>query len=117
MPWPMTAPIRSTRPGSKLAAQHSGEGKAVAVHAASPVRHSSCTSAGMPNRPAAMICRWLSARPFAPSSGSTGAVPKGRVSCPSPVLISASQSTGAAAISCWCGATSPSVASIPTHTP
>ncbi len=64
-----------------------------------------------------MIWRWLRATAWAPSTGSTGAVPKGRVSCPTPSPISLSQSAGAAATSCWCGTTSPPIASIPTQTP
>ena len=48
---PICAPIRSMRSGSKLAPQHSGDGYTVACQAASPVRHSSCTMAGIPCRP------------------------------------------------------------------
>ena len=70
---PIWAPIRSMRSGSKVAPQHSGEGYTVACQAASPVRHSSCTMAGMPCRPAAMIWRWLRATARAPSAGVTGA--------------------------------------------
>ena len=67
MPWwmprvlmisPIRAPIVSTRAGSKVAAQHKGEGKMVACQAARPVRISSCTWAGMPNRFAAITARW-----------------------------------------------------------
>ena len=114
---PICAPIRSMRSGSKLAPQHSGDGYTVACQAASPVRHSSCTMAGIPCRPAATICRWTAATARAPSAGLIGAVPYGRVSCPTPSLISASQLTSGAAASCWCGATGPLVASTPTQTP
>jgi hypothetical protein len=113
---PMQRAMRSTSPGSKLAPQHNGDGKIVACQAARPVRHSSWTSAGMPCRPAAMIWRWVRASPRAPMPGSTGAVPNGRVSWPIPSRTTAGQS-GAAACSCWCGATSPRAASSPTHTP
>ena len=51
----------------------------VAPQAASPVRHSSCTCAGMPNRLAPITCRCRSARARNPSPASTGAVPNGRV--------------------------------------
>ena len=44
---------------------------------ASPVRHSSCTWAGMPNRFAAITSRCRSARIRSPSTGSSGAVPNG----------------------------------------
>ena len=66
---PICAPIRSTRSGSNVAPQHSGDGYTVACQAASPVRHSSCTRAGIPSRPAATIWRWVSATARAPSAG------------------------------------------------
>ncbi len=85
---PMCALICSTSTGSKLAPQHSGDGNTVACQASSPVRHSSCTMAGMPSRLAAMIWRCRPASARAPSAGLTGVVPYGRVSCPTPSLIS-----------------------------
>ena len=100
----MTAPtcalICSTSPGSKLAPQHSGDGNTVACQASSPVRHSSCTMAGMPSRPAAMIWRCRPASARAPSAGLTGAVPYGRVSCPTPSLISVAQGAAELTDSC-----------------
>ena len=77
-----------------------------------PVRHSSCTSAGMPNLPAAMICRWALASARAPAAGSTGALPNGRVSWPTPFAIRVCQSPCRAASDCR-GATSPSASSTP----
>ncbi len=114
---PICAAIRSMRSGSNVAPQHSGEGYTGACQAASPVRHSSCTMAGMPCRPAAMIWRWLRATARAPSAGGTGAVPYTRVSCPMPSWMRTSQLPAAATWSCWCGATSPLAASAPTQTP
>ena len=106
------------RSGSNVAPQHSGEGYTGACQAASPVRHSSCTMAGMPCRPAAMIWRWLRATARAPSAGVTGAVPYTRVSCPIPSLDEVVPADPAAATwSRWCGATSPLAASTPTQTP
>ncbi len=46
-----------------------------------------------------MIWRWLLASARAPSAGLTGAVPYGRVSCPTPSLISVSQGPVRAATS------------------
>ncbi len=113
----MRRAISSTRAGSKVAPQASGTGYAVACQAVKPARHSSCARAGMPKRPASAILRWARARACAPSVGSTGAVPKGRVSWPRPWVISSSQSNSAV-ISRWRGATSPpSVVVAPTHTP
>ena len=54
---PIAAPTASTSSGSKLAPQDSGAGKTVACQVLRPVRHSSCTSAGMPKRLAATISR------------------------------------------------------------
>jgi hypothetical protein len=113
---PIRSPILATSAGSKLAPQHSGDGYTVACQAASPVRHSSCTIAGIPNRPAVMICCCVRATLRAPISGSTGTVPNALVSWPMPSLISSSKPTASAVNSCWCGATSPA-ASMPTHTP
>lgn len=113
---PIAAAIRRTRSGSNEAPHASGTGYAVAPHAANPARHSSWASAGMPNRLAATMRRWVRARERAPSAGSTGAVPNGRVNWPSPWGSSSSRSTGSS-MSCWCGATSPPSAEAPTHTP
>ena len=44
---PMTAPTCSTSSGSNAAPHASGVGNVAAFHAARPVRHSSCTSAGI----------------------------------------------------------------------
>ena len=46
---PIAAAISATSSGSKDAPQASGVGKVAAFHAASPVRHSSWTIAGMPS--------------------------------------------------------------------
>ena len=64
-----------------------------------------------------MIWRWARASARAPRTGSTGAVPNGRVSCPRPWTISSSKFGGAAVWSCWWGATAPESASAPIHTP
>ena len=52
---PIAAAISRTRSGSNEAPHASGVGKAVAVQAAKPVRHSSWAIAGMPNRLLLMI--------------------------------------------------------------
>ena len=77
---PMASAISLTRAGSKEAPHASGVGKIVADQAAKPVRHSSCATAGMPNRLAATIrsCSLASAR--IPAAGATGPVPNMRVS-------------------------------------
>jgi len=80
----MAAAISRTSPGSKDAPQASGVGKMVAVQAAKPVRHSSCATAGMPNRLAATTCACSSRSVRTASAGGTGRVPNTRVSCPSP---------------------------------
>ncbi|GAA2840061.1 hypothetical protein GCM10020220_031270 [Nonomuraea rubra] len=67
--------MRSIRPGSKVAAQASGVGYAVAPYVANPVRHSSCAIAGMPCRLAAITCSCMERRRAAPSAGLRGAVP------------------------------------------
>lgn len=67
--------------------------------------------------PAAAISRWLLATARAPATGSTGAVPKGRVSCPTPSRSMSDQSAGGSSEECWNGATCPEVASAPTQTP
>lgn len=109
-------PSSSTSSGSNVAPQDSGTGYAVACQAVKPARHSSWATAGMPKRPASAIRRWARARACAPSAGSTGAVPKERVSWPSPRVISSSQSYEEA-ISLWSGATPPPSVAAPTHTP
>jgi hypothetical protein len=63
-----------------------------------------------------MICRWVRARLRAPITGSTGRVPKTRVSCPMPWRARSSRSIEASTKSCWCGAISPPE-SMPTQTP
>ncbi len=57
---PIAAPISSTSSGSKAAPHASGVGKVAAVQAARPVRHSSCTIAGMPSRVPVTSRRWNS---------------------------------------------------------
>ena len=69
-------------------------GRSVARQAASPVRHSSCTWAGIPNRLAAITSRCRSASARSPSRGSTGAVPNGRVSWPRPSSMSVVATAG-----------------------
>jgi len=61
-----------------------------AFHAASPVRHSSCTRAGMPRRVSrcSRACSLQSHR--ARSIGSTGRVPYTRVRCPIPCAVASS---------------------------
>jgi hypothetical protein len=80
----MAAAIRRTSPGSKEAPQASGPGKTVAPNVMNPVRHSSCATAGIPNRPDAVTCRCSEASRSIPASAVTGAVPYTRVSWPSP---------------------------------
>ncbi len=76
---PMTPPISATSSGSNVAPQASGVGKVAAFQAESPVRHSSCTRAGMPSR-VSRRSRCCSAHSHAArSAGSTGRVPYTRV--------------------------------------
>ena len=72
---PIAVAIRSTRSGSNEAPHDSGAGNVVARQAASPVRHSSCTIAGMPSRVLSTSHRCRSRNRGAASAGSTGAVP------------------------------------------
>ncbi len=88
----------------------------MACQAPRPVRHSSCTSAGIPT-PARASSRWVLATARAPATGSTGAVPNARVSCPTPSRSTSDQSAGGSCEECWNGATCPEVASAPTQTP
>ena len=111
------AAIRSMSSGSNVAPHETGTGYAVAPHAAKPARHSSCAMAGMPWAPSATIRCWVRISDSAPRAGSTGAVPNGRVSCPSPAGSSASRSTASSTNSFWCGATSPPSVAAPTQTP
>ena len=67
------------RPGRTTAPHASGVGNVAAFHAASPVRHSSCTSAGMPSRVSRLSRRCSSHSQAARSAGSTGRVPYTRV--------------------------------------
>jgi hypothetical protein len=70
----------------------------------------------MPKRLAATICAWETASERAPRTGSTGAVPNGLVSWPSPCRMTSLQ--GAPSImSAWYGATPPPSASAPAQTP
>lgn len=78
-----------------------------------PVRHSSCTSAGMPNRLPATISACSRASVWAPSVGVTAAVPNGRVSWPRPVCSRSAQSTVSSTRSCCRGAMSSTVAFAP----
>jgi hypothetical protein len=114
---PIAAATRPTSSGSNAAPQASGVGNTVACHAVKPDRHSSCARAGMPSLdPVTMLC-WVRASAWAARVGSTGAVPKTRVSCPSPCRTSSSQAGSGSAISCWAGATSWPVCEAPAQTP
>ena len=88
---PKALAMSRTSAGSNEAPQASGVGKIVAVQAAKPVRHSSCATAGMPNRLAATIRACSAARARVAAAGSTGRVPNTRVSCPIPFLMSLSR--------------------------
>ncbi len=68
-PSPRPARGRTTRPTP------AGVGNVAAFHAASPVRHSSCTSAGMPRRVSRLSRRCSAHSHAARSAGSTGRVP------------------------------------------
>jgi hypothetical protein len=70
----------------------------------------------MPKRLAAAISACETASERAPRTGSTGAVPNGRVSCPNPCRMTSLQEMPPI-MSAWCGATPPPSASAPTHTP
>lgn len=112
---PMACAISVTRAGSKLAPQASGVGKTVACQAEKPVRHSSWAMAGTPNRLPARIRDCSSASRAAPSAGSTGTVPKGRVRCPRPCGSRASRAALRATYACWPGATA--AVSVPMSAP
>lgn len=70
----------------------------------------------MPNLPASVIRDCARASATAPTPGSTGAVPNGRVSWPSPRVVSSTKSTGST-MSFWWGATPSPSASAPTQIP
>ncbi len=72
---PIAAAISVTRSGSNAAPQASGVGKVAARHADRPVRHSSCTIAGMPSRVPVTRLRWNDHSQAARAVASTGRVP------------------------------------------
>ncbi len=76
---PIAAPISSVRSGSKAAPHARGVGNVAAFHAARPVRHSSCTIAGMPSRVSERRRRCSAQSHSARAIGSTGRVPYTRV--------------------------------------
>ena len=102
---PMARAMSRTRSGSNDAPQASGVGNTVAVQVAKPVRHSSCATAGIPNRlaPAIWACRSRSL-PRATAGGS-GRVPNTRVTWPRPSRMSSASGSGAGLISPCMGAT------------
>ena len=102
---PMAAAMSPTSSGSKDAPQASGVGKMVAVQAAKPVRHSSCATAGMPNRLAATTCACRSRSVRTASAGATGRVPNTRVSWPRPSRMSSVNGASGARNSPCIGAT------------
>ena len=113
---PIRPAISSTSSGSNAAPQLSGAGYTVACQVQNPVRHSSWTWAGMPSLLLAAIRAGAAASERAPGTGSTGAVPNGRVSCPSPCLMTSSNGWPST-MSAWCGATPWPEALAPTQTP
>ncbi|CPU65322.1 Uncharacterised protein [Mycobacteroides abscessus] len=76
---PTSRAISSTRSGSNDAPHASGVGYVAACHAARPVRHSSCTIAGIPSRVPVRSRRCSAQSHAARSAGSTGRVPYTRV--------------------------------------
>ena len=76
---PIARVIRSTSSGSKVADHASAVGKTVAPKVVNPVRHSSWAIAGTPSRVRVTRSCCSAASLRAPSTGSTGAVPSGRV--------------------------------------
>ena len=107
--------MRWTPSGSNVAARPSGVGKTVAPNVVKPVRHSSWAIAGSLSRVRAIRSFCSSARRRAPSTGSTGLVPSGRVMWPIPCSVASSNPAGSANASCI-GATLPEPSSAPTHT-
>ena len=105
---PMAPAISCTRSGSNDAPQASGVGNTVAVQAAKPVRHSSCATAGMPNRLAPAIWACSSRSVLSAAAGGSGRVPNTRVTCPRPSRMSSASGSGTALISPCMGATLPS---------
>ena len=81
---PMAVAISRTMWGSNDAPQASGVGNTVAVQAAKPVRHSSCATAGIPNRLARVIWACSSRSVLSATAGGSGRVPKTRVTWPRP---------------------------------
>src|SRR6218665_2161903 len=72
---PIDCAISSTSAGSKDPPHASGVGKVAPFHAARPVRHSSCTRAGMPRRVSRCRRRCSPQSQAARSTGSTGGGP------------------------------------------
>src|SRR5581483_5586244 len=109
----------SMRSGSHVLPQLSGHGKAVAPRAMNPVRHSSCTIAGMPRRVSSTRRRCNPLTMRAPSAAATGALPNGRVTCPSPCSMRSPMLRWSASATKfpWYGATSPVEGSSITHSP
>jgi hypothetical protein len=102
---PMAVAISCTSSGSNDAPQASGVGNTVAVQAAKPVRHSSCATAGMPNRLAPATWACSSRRVLRATTGGSGRVPNTRVTWPRPSRMSSARGSGAAFISPCMGAT------------
>ena len=104
---PMATPISRTSSGSNDAPQASGVGNTVAVQVANPVRHSSCATAGMPNRLAPAIWACSSRSVLRATAGGSGRVPKTRVTWPRPWRMSSASGSGVALIWPCMGATLP----------
>ena len=66
--------------GSNVAANPSGVGKEVAPIVVNPVKHSSCTTAGIPKRVSLVSLVWAFTTFLMPSFTVVGKVPKTRVS-------------------------------------
>ena len=79
----------------------------MAPQAANPVRHSSCATAGMPNRLLAAIRACSPASACIPAAAGTGRLPYTRVSWPSPFLMSSS-SGGCSSLNWSCIGATPS---------
>ena len=112
---PMAAAISRTSSGSNDAPQASGVGNTVAVQAAKPVRHSSCATAGMPNRLAPAIWACSSRSVLQATAGGSGRVPNTLVTWPRPSRMTSRSGGGLLLISPCMGATLASRGWLPTQ--
>ena len=113
---PIRPAISSTSSGSNAAPQLNGAGYTVACQAQNPVRHSSWTRAGMPNRLLATICACAAASERAPADWLDGCRAERPGELPEPVPDDLVERLAVHHVR-LCGATPAPEASAPTQMP